>query len=124
LKKQLIWVGLVLWIVGAFVGRWGLVTSSVEVCAVEQRSDDNGGSIDKGGWMAFGLAVQEICVECTGNAGRERWNGGENGLKTKDRVLRTCVWWMRELRCEVVGRIISEKRLIRYYVFGLCKMLD
>jgi len=122
-KKLLISVGLTLWVISVFVGRWSLMTSSDCNFAVERNADSNRDHIENTDWMAFGLAVQEMSYQCTSASCRERWNEG-NELRTKEIGLWSCVWDLRKQICEKTRKIVSSKRLINYYVFGLCKLLN
>jgi len=123
-KKQWIWICLVVWVIGVFVGRWGLVASSGDDYVVEQKNDADGGSIDKGGWMAFGLAVQEMSYQGAGASYKERWNEGKDSGFEGAFSQVTKELQKRILRCKITKKIVSSKRLITYYVFGLCKLLD
>lgn len=119
-------LGLAVWTVGVFAGRWGLATSSEFCCVAEERTNENEGKIESSGCMAFGLAAEEISYQCEESGSSENANhiggyGGRHhatGMNIKRAVRK------RVTLCEETERIVSSKRLITYFVFGLCKILD
>lgn len=132
MKRNLILIALL--VSGIFAGRIELIASAREEMQVsksmgcqsdaDNEFDGRQSEIGNDGWMAFGLAVQEIGVQGANSARNEKPHesndGGhsEIGKKIAGEVRKR--FWISEL----AGKAISAKKIITYYVFGLCKMLD
>lgn len=132
MKRNLILIALL--VSGIFAGRIELIASAREEMRVsksmgcqsdvDNECDRQQSRIDLDGWMSFGLAVQETSFQGATNAKNEKTHesndGGhsEIGEKIAGEVKK------RFLISELAGKAISAKKIITYYVFGLCKMLD
>lgn len=123
-------VGLVLWIVMAFVGRWEVTTLvHNDIHAIEKADNDfDKKDTDKlfaKEWMTFALATQQMGYEGAGNFENER--PGKDKNRTSEEGIGSRIAKEVQKRGFVSSNcrtVVSAKKTIRYYVFGLCKMLD
>lgn len=134
MKRNLVLIALFLLVSGIFAGRLELIASAREEMRVtecmkcqddvDNECDRQQSRIENDGWMTFGLAVQEMNYEGSASARNERTHesdsGGNNeiGRKIAGEVRK------RFSISKLAGKAISAKKIITYYVFGLCKLLD
>lgn len=135
MKRNLVLIALLLLVTGIFAGRLELIASAREEMRVtecmkcqndvDNECDRQQSRIENDGWMTFGLAVQEMNYEGAAAGARnekthESYDGGnsEIGKKIAGEVRK------RFSISKLAGKAISAKKIITYYVFGLCKMLD
>lgn len=134
MKRNLVLITLLLLVSGIFAGRLELIASAREEMQatksvgclgdVDNECDGRQSRIENDGWMTFGLAVQEMNYEGSASARNEKThesdNGGNNeiGRKIAGEVRK------RFSISKLAGKAISAKKIITYYVFGLCKLLD
>jgi len=131
MKHNRLWIkiGLVLWIVMAFAGRWSIVAlvQESDVVIKKAENDFNGKETDRlsaNGLTTFALAVHEMGyegVESISNEKTDRDNisGNEGTVSRIAKEVRKKFFVSKNFRI-----VISAKRTIRYFVFGLCKMLN
>ena len=134
MKRNLVLIALLLLVSGIFAGRLELIASAREEMQatkstncqndVDNECDRQQSRIDLDGWMSFGLAVQEISFQGATNAKNEKAHESDNegnseiGKKIAGEVRK------RFSISKLAGKAISAKKIITYYVFGLCKLLD
>lgn len=135
MKRNLVLIALLLLVSGIFAGRLELIASAMDEMQVTEgigylddvnnECDGRQSKIESDSWMAFGLAVQEMNYEGAAAGARnekthESYDGGnsEIGKKIAGEVRK------RFSISKLAGKAISAKKIITYYVFGLCKLLD
>lgn len=134
MKRNLVLIALLLLVSGIFAGRLELIASAKEEMQAiksmncqnnaDNEYDGRQSEIESDGWMAFGLAVQEISFQGVTNAKNEKTHESEVGGHSEISKKIAGEVRKRFLISELAVKAISAKKIITYYVFGLCKMLD